>query len=177
MGAAFAAGLAVGVWKDLDEIKKLWAVAETYKPKMNNKQRKKNLAGWTKAVSKSLNWVGGDPKPAPVMNGGTSSSNQQTKAPPAVGAGTPAEKSAPPKETTPTPPIEKKREIPIPEKTVDTSVETSDDTVPYVGDLHDFSPRAPLDNNKKPQDNHKLLAATAVAALAVGTLLGRISKK
>jgi glycerol kinase len=58
MGAAFCAGLAVGVWKDLEEIEQLWAVAETFKPKMSVETRAKNVAGWNKAVSKSLGWVG-----------------------------------------------------------------------------------------------------------------------
>jgi glycerol kinase len=57
MGAAFAAGLAVGVWKNLDEVKAMWQVAETYVPKMSNSERQKNWAGWKKAITKSLNWV------------------------------------------------------------------------------------------------------------------------
>jgi glycerol kinase len=56
IGAAFAAGLAVGVWKDLDEIKSLWAVAETYQPKMASLQREKYWLGWQKAVTRSLGW-------------------------------------------------------------------------------------------------------------------------
>jgi glycerol kinase len=57
MGAAFAAGLAVGVWDSLDEIRRLWNVAETYEPTMSEKERQKNWAGWQKAVEKSMNWV------------------------------------------------------------------------------------------------------------------------
>jgi glycerol kinase len=57
MGAAFAAGLAVGVWENLSEIKSLWQVAETYTPKMSADQRNKNWLGWKKAVTKSLGWV------------------------------------------------------------------------------------------------------------------------
>lgn len=57
MGVAFAAGLAVGVWKDLDEIEKLWAVAETYQPQMTQSDRDTKLRGWTKALTKSLDWV------------------------------------------------------------------------------------------------------------------------
>jgi glycerol kinase len=52
IGAAFAAGLAVGVWKDLDEIKSLWAVAETYEPKMASPERK-SIGRAGKAVEKS----------------------------------------------------------------------------------------------------------------------------
>ena len=58
MGAAFAAGLAVGVWKDTDEIAKLWAVAKTYEPRMEEKERELYLAGWNKAITRSLGWIG-----------------------------------------------------------------------------------------------------------------------
>lgn len=57
LGAAYAAGLAVGVWKDLDEIKKLWGVAETFQPTMSEEERAKNLKGWNKAVERSFDWV------------------------------------------------------------------------------------------------------------------------
>ena len=60
MGAAFAAGLAVGVWDSLDEIRKLWNVAETFKPTMTESEREKNWKGWNKAVSKSMNWIDAD---------------------------------------------------------------------------------------------------------------------
>ena len=57
LGAAYAAGLAVGVWKDVDEIRKLWAVAETFEPSMLEDERAKNWKGWNKAVGRSLDWV------------------------------------------------------------------------------------------------------------------------
>jgi glycerol kinase len=57
MGAAFSAGLAVGVWKDLQQIRELWSVADTFTPKMEENEREKNWAGWQKAISKSLDWV------------------------------------------------------------------------------------------------------------------------
>jgi hypothetical protein len=60
MGAAFCAGLAVGVWKDLQEIRDLWSVSATFSPTMTEAEREKNLAGWRKAISKSLDWVEGD---------------------------------------------------------------------------------------------------------------------
>jgi hypothetical protein len=59
MGAAFAAGLAVSIWKDLDEISKLWAVAETFEPRMSEEERQKNVKGWAKAINRSLGWVDG----------------------------------------------------------------------------------------------------------------------
>jgi glycerol kinase len=57
MGAAFAAGLAVGFWRDMDEIKELWSVAATFTPSMKEAQRANNWNGWQKAISKSLDWV------------------------------------------------------------------------------------------------------------------------
>jgi hypothetical protein len=60
MGAAFGAGLAVGVWKDLQEIRALWSIAETFEPNMPETERQKNWAGWQKAVTKSLDWIEDD---------------------------------------------------------------------------------------------------------------------
>jgi len=57
LGAAFAAGLATGVWKDLDEIQKFWKVSETYTPQMKSAERQELWNGWKKAVDRSLGWV------------------------------------------------------------------------------------------------------------------------
>ena len=57
MGAMFAAGLGVGVWKDLDEIRELWHLAEVWNPQMSEEDRGKNWRGWQSAVSKSMGWV------------------------------------------------------------------------------------------------------------------------
>lgn len=57
LGAALLAGLAVGLWKNLDEIKALWQKDLTLQPKMDEAQRKKELIGWHKAVSRSLKWL------------------------------------------------------------------------------------------------------------------------
>jgi len=57
MGAAFASGLAVGVWKDVDEIRSLWKEYQRYEPKMSEIDRQKNWQGWKKAIQKSLGWV------------------------------------------------------------------------------------------------------------------------
>jgi glycerol kinase len=57
MGAAFAAGLAVGVWKDVDEVRKLWAVAKTFKSAMTESERQIYWHGWQKAVTKSVGWI------------------------------------------------------------------------------------------------------------------------
>lgn len=48
LGAAFLAGLAVGYWKDLDEIKRLNETAETFTPSMNNARKEQLYKGWKK---------------------------------------------------------------------------------------------------------------------------------
>ncbi len=57
LGAAYAAGLAVGYWNNLDDLRSNWAVAETWTPTMSDDQREKLTAAWSKAVQRSLNWV------------------------------------------------------------------------------------------------------------------------
>ena len=57
LGVAFCAGLATRVWDSVDEIKTLWAVSQTYLPRMTEKERHRNWSGWNKAVLKSLGWI------------------------------------------------------------------------------------------------------------------------
>lgn len=57
IGAAFAAGLAVGVWRDVDEIRELWSVSETFEPSMDDSERQHYWKGWQKAISKSIGWI------------------------------------------------------------------------------------------------------------------------
>lgn len=56
LGAAYAAGLAVGVWSGLEELKRNWAVHSTYLPQKDGAWREKRSAGWEKAVQRTLNW-------------------------------------------------------------------------------------------------------------------------
>jgi glycerol kinase len=56
LGAAYAAGLAVGYWADLDDLRKNWAVAQTWNPQMPEAQRAELYKGWQKAISKSFGW-------------------------------------------------------------------------------------------------------------------------
>ncbi len=51
LGAAFLAGLAVGYWQDLEELKSLNAIGLTFKPTMNEAHKEKLYKGWKKAVS------------------------------------------------------------------------------------------------------------------------------
>lgn len=57
LGAAYAAGLAVGFWSDLDELRKNWAEDHTWRPAMAPEIREKGYRGWKKAVDRTLNWV------------------------------------------------------------------------------------------------------------------------
>ena len=56
MGAAFLAGLAVGFWKDKEEIAAKWNVDRTFKPVMDPALREAKYAGWVKAVARSRDW-------------------------------------------------------------------------------------------------------------------------
>jgi glycerol kinase len=60
LGAAFAAGLAVGFWRDLDELRALWQMKSEWRPTMAAKTRAKLLRKWQKAVQKSLDWIDSD---------------------------------------------------------------------------------------------------------------------
>jgi glycerol kinase len=57
LGAAYLAGIAVGFWKDLTEIKEKWKQDAVFKPVMENQQREKIVSGWRKAVDRSRNWA------------------------------------------------------------------------------------------------------------------------
>ena len=57
LGAAYLAGLAVGVWKDREEIRSLWNCDVTFSSRMEEERRKKLLHGWHKAVGRSLGWA------------------------------------------------------------------------------------------------------------------------
>jgi glycerol kinase len=57
LGAAYAAGLAVGYYKDLEELRANWAVDHTWKPQMEDAVRERLYKDWKKAVTRSLDWV------------------------------------------------------------------------------------------------------------------------
>jgi glycerol kinase len=60
LGAAYAAGLAVGFWSDLDELTALWAEDRRWEPRMPADERERTYRTWQKAVTKSLDWVDDD---------------------------------------------------------------------------------------------------------------------
>ncbi|MDH7462324.1 glycerol kinase GlpK [Chitinophagaceae bacterium 26-R-25] len=57
LGAAYLAGLAVGYWKDIEEIKKQWAVDVKFDPQLENNKATELLKYWKKAVERSRNWI------------------------------------------------------------------------------------------------------------------------
>ena len=57
LGAAYAAGLAVGYWAGLDDLRANWAVAETWTPAMAPDRRAASIRDWSKAVERSKGWV------------------------------------------------------------------------------------------------------------------------
>ncbi|WP_439661709.1 glycerol kinase GlpK [Lentzea sp. HUAS TT2] len=57
LGAAYAAGLAVGFWKTEDEIRENWAQDKQWEPQMDEARRTSEYANWKKAVTKTFDWV------------------------------------------------------------------------------------------------------------------------
>jgi glycerol kinase len=62
LGAAYAAGLAVGFWKDLGECSANWAEDKRWEPQMDQGERERQMRLWKKAVTKSMDWVDDDVK-------------------------------------------------------------------------------------------------------------------
>jgi glycerol kinase len=57
LGAAYAAGLAVGYWSNLEDLRKNWQIDKTWEPKMGKAEQEKLYKGWKKAVTKSMKWI------------------------------------------------------------------------------------------------------------------------
>ena len=57
LGAAYAAGLAAGVWAGTDELAANWHEAQRWEPSWSDEQRENGYAGWRKAVERTLDWV------------------------------------------------------------------------------------------------------------------------
>jgi glycerol kinase len=57
LGSAYAAGLAIGYFTDLDDLRSNWAVDRTWTPKLGEGRRQEMYSFWKRAVSKSLDWV------------------------------------------------------------------------------------------------------------------------
>jgi glycerol kinase len=57
LGAAYAAGLAVGFWGSIDDLKQHWHEDRRWHPQWSDEQRTRGYAGWKKAVERTLDWV------------------------------------------------------------------------------------------------------------------------
>ena len=57
LGAAYAAGLAMGFYKDLHELRANWAVDHTWYPKLDNRERERLYSMWKRAVTRSFDWA------------------------------------------------------------------------------------------------------------------------
>ena len=57
MGAAYLAGLAVGYWKDIEDVKQNWGIDKIFVPAIEPEKREKMLKGWKRAVTCSYGWA------------------------------------------------------------------------------------------------------------------------
>ena len=60
LGAAYAAGLAVGYWADLDDLRQNWTEGKRWTPQMDTEHRERDYRNWKKAVTKTFDWVDED---------------------------------------------------------------------------------------------------------------------
>jgi glycerol kinase len=56
LGAAYLAGLAVGFWKDVEELKEKWKVDKVFSPSIESSERKTHIDGWQRAIKATNNW-------------------------------------------------------------------------------------------------------------------------
>jgi glycerol kinase len=57
LGAAYVAGLAVGFWENLDDLRQNWQIDKTWQPEMEAGRRTSLYQGWLKAVERTFNWI------------------------------------------------------------------------------------------------------------------------
>jgi glycerol kinase len=57
LGAAYAAGLAEGVWESLEAAGRSWAADRTFEPAMPAAEREERYAGWRRAVERARGWA------------------------------------------------------------------------------------------------------------------------
>ena len=56
LGAAYAAGLALGYWESQDDLRERWSEDKRWEPDMDDDERDAGYAKWKKAVERSLDW-------------------------------------------------------------------------------------------------------------------------
>jgi len=57
LGAAYAAGLAVGFWSGIEEMCRNWQPDKDWQPRWSEDQRESGYSGWKKAIERTLNWI------------------------------------------------------------------------------------------------------------------------
>jgi glycerol kinase len=57
LGAAYAAGLAVNFWNNLDDLRQNWQIQQAWQPQMPDTERNALYATWKKAVQRTFDWV------------------------------------------------------------------------------------------------------------------------
>ncbi len=57
LGSAYAAGLAVGFWEDINSLRKNWHEGQCWSPMMSQEDRDEKFSGWKKAVERTFNWA------------------------------------------------------------------------------------------------------------------------
>jgi len=57
LGAAYAAGLAIGFWRDFEELRDLWGKDKEWRPRMSPETRERLYANWKKAVARTYGWL------------------------------------------------------------------------------------------------------------------------
>jgi glycerol kinase len=57
LGVAYAAGLAIGFWENLDDLRENWQISQTWEPKMELNERQNLYKGWLKAIEWTFNWL------------------------------------------------------------------------------------------------------------------------
>jgi glycerol kinase len=57
LGAAYAAGLAVGFWSEVEDLRANWGKDKEWQPRMDTKEREREYTQWNKAVARTFDWV------------------------------------------------------------------------------------------------------------------------
>jgi glycerol kinase len=71
LGAAYAAGLAVGFWSDTEEMRRNWQADKQWEPHRSADEREAGHARWQKAIERSLNWIDVETTNGPPAKGST----------------------------------------------------------------------------------------------------------
>jgi glycerol kinase len=57
LGAAYAAGLAVGFWREVEDLRANWGMDKQWDPSMDPAKRDREYARWKKAVTRTFDWI------------------------------------------------------------------------------------------------------------------------